>query len=270
MPRHIDPDHAIERMRAAGAEPLEPYLNADTPWRCRCLECGEIITPRLSSMSRRKPCRQCGRKRAAARNRHNAERAEAAMREIGLAPLEPYPGAEEPWRCKCLECGHVLTPSYRRRTKPEASCPHCPPERRSVATPEPATRTPVDPETATSMMRACGFEPLTPYPGRVDKAWPSRCTVCGYEGTPRLISARKGHGCRACADKAIGARHLAANAANAVDLMRAAGFEPLEDYPGSHKPWRCRCTHCGHISTPMRASVRKGHGCRHCSRHARL
>ena len=253
-------------MRAAGAEPLEPYVNADAPWRCRCLTCGEVITPRLSSMSRQNPCRACGR----ARTRHDPARAEAAMRAMGLEPLEDYPGADEPWLHRCLECGHEVTLAYRRRTTAGAGCRRCSPDLRGAPMRTPVERTPVDPEVAAKTMRTAGFEPLVPYPGRVEDPWPCRCTVCGHESTPRMSVVRQGSGCRACADKAIGARHIAANAEAAVALMREAGFEPLEDYPGSHQRWRCRCTRCGEISTPRRASVRKGHGCRHCWHGARL
>lgn len=28
-----------------GFEPLEPYLNSITPWRCKCLRCGSEVTP---------------------------------------------------------------------------------------------------------------------------------------------------------------------------------------------------------------------------------
>lgn len=34
-----------KRMRAARAEPLEPYVGADEPWRCACLTCGEVGLP---------------------------------------------------------------------------------------------------------------------------------------------------------------------------------------------------------------------------------
>ncbi|MGW1747284.1 hypothetical protein ACWCRD_17085 [Streptomyces sp. NPDC002092] len=40
----------------------------------------------------------------------------------------------------------------------------------------------------------------------------------------------------------------------AVTLMRAAGLEPLEPCPGTDTPWRCRCTTCGTIANPARAT----------------
>lgn len=188
------------------------------------------------------------------------------MREMGLEPLEPYPGMHEPWRCRCAGCGHAFTVSYRRRAR--AVCRECPPVRRVEPTRVPVARAPVAPEAAAHIMEAAGFEPLVPYPGKVQAAWPCRCTVCGHKSTPRLSGVRDGSRCRFCSRKALGAHRVAANAAAAVNLMRAVGFEPLEDYPGSHQRWRCRCTRCGTESTPRHATVRRGRRCRNCWRGA--
>lgn len=47
-------------MRAAGAEPMEPYQGSGIPWRCRCLTCGHEITPRLGNVrSGNRPCKYC-------------------------------------------------------------------------------------------------------------------------------------------------------------------------------------------------------------------
>jgi recombinational DNA repair protein (RecF pathway) len=45
-----------------------------------------------------------------------------------------------------------------------------------------------------------------------------------------------------------------------VPVMRSAGLEPLEPYPGSIKPWRCSCTSCGKEVRPMYNNIKKGHG----------
>ncbi len=52
---------AVAVMRAADLEPLEPYKNAQTPWRCRCNKCGRIGTPMLTSIRRGQGgCLKCG------------------------------------------------------------------------------------------------------------------------------------------------------------------------------------------------------------------
>lgn len=47
--------------------------------------------------------------------------------------------------------------------------------------------------------------------------------------------------------------------------MEAAGFTPLEPYPGTNTPWPCRCEGCGNTSTPAYAHIRTGGGCRYCA-----
>lgn len=47
--------------------------------------------------------------------------------------------------------------------------------------------------------------------------------------------------------------------------MRKHGFEPLEPYPGSNFPWKCRCLKCNNGSTPRYAGIQQGSGCRNCA-----
>ncbi|MGY1825779.1 MULTISPECIES: hypothetical protein [unclassified Blastococcus] len=48
--------------------------------------------------------------------------------------------------------------------------------------------------------------------------------------------------------------------------MRDAGLEPQEPYPGSDKPWLCRCTACDFVKPIRHSDVRKGHaGCSACA-----
>ncbi|MFI9291084.1 hypothetical protein [Streptomyces gardneri] len=48
-----------------------------------------------------------------------------------------------------------------------------------------------DAEAAAEEMRARGYEPLAPYPGRTNATWPSRCTTCGHEGRPTFNAVRR-------------------------------------------------------------------------------
>lgn len=124
----------------------------------------------------------------------------------------------------------------------------------------------IDPDLAAAELRAAGLEPLEPYPGYVNKPWRARCLTCGYEGVPRLNNVRRGGGCRKCRNQAVRAAEVAANAPAATEVMRAAGYEPIEPYAGSDKPWRCRCTTCGKESTPRYGNVKQGRAtCRHCA-----
>lgn len=52
--------------------------------------------------------------------------------------------------------------------------------------------------------------------------------------------------------------------------MKAAGLTPLVRYPGSGKPWKCRCDKCKRVVKPRYNSVQQtGGGCRFCGAKAR-
>ncbi|WFB09511.1 hypothetical protein LRS74_22515 [Streptomyces sp. LX-29] len=65
----------------------------------------------------------------------------------------------------------------------------------------PCERKPPRWDTAAAAERAeweigqAGYEPLAPYPGRVDAAWRCRCTTCGALRTPSLSRVRRSGGC---------------------------------------------------------------------------
>lgn len=59
MAEWTDPETAAAVMREAGLEPLEPFVDADRPWRCRCLTCNRVVTPRLSRMDAGGGCKYC-------------------------------------------------------------------------------------------------------------------------------------------------------------------------------------------------------------------
>lgn len=123
----------------------------------------------------------------------------------------------------------------------------------------------IDPEEAATQLRAAGFEPSVPYPGRANLAWAATCRSCGAEGRPRLNGIRsRGSSCRACRARAAGAKKAAANADAAIALMRAAGFEPVDPYPGNATPWRARCMNCDTVSTPRYSNVKQGSTCGVC------
>jgi len=62
MTQPAEPDSAVARMRAARLEPLDPFVDPDQPWRCRCLTCGRVVAPRLSSIGAGGGCKYCATK----------------------------------------------------------------------------------------------------------------------------------------------------------------------------------------------------------------
>ncbi|MFF4652569.1 hypothetical protein [Streptomyces sp. NPDC001380] len=380
--RRYAPEDALEIMRTAGLEPLAPYSGRiKDPWPSRCIARGHQVAPALGGiLNGQGACRACANERAGAARREDPRRAAADMRAAGLEPLEPYPGSDIPWRCRCAACGREVRPRLVR-VRRGGGCRFCAshgidltgptdlyvitherwgavkigigactgPNNRLVqhrrngwtlvrrrafpigaaaldveqavldrlrdakaapfltsevmpngwtetadasrvgveelwrmvveaivatgadgATVDGPRRRPsahglIDPDAAAAQMRAAGLEPLEPYPGRANLPWRCRCLRCGDAGTPRLTGIRSGRGgCRRCGNAAVAAGKIAAKSQEATEVVRAAGFEPLEPYPGSGRPWRCRCRACGKESTPTYGNVRGGTGCRHC------
>lgn len=124
----------------------------------------------------------------------------------------------------------------------------------------------VDPAEAALIMCAAGCLPLVPYPGS-GVPWPCTHEPCGEQIAPLYSNVKKrGTACRRCAGEKRGATRRAGLADGAESTMRAAQFEPLEPYPGSNKPWRCRHEPCGQVRTPTLDTVRQGGtACRPCS-----
>lgn len=117
----------------------------------------------------------------------------------------------------------------------------------------------VNPDDAGEVMRKAGLEPLVPYPGAGAK-WRCQCLRCGREVAPAYCNVRKGHsGCKSCsAQPSTDVRRQRHE--RAVALMLASQLEPLEQYPGSRKPWRCRCLRCGTTGAPHYSSIKQGIG----------
>jgi glycosyltransferase involved in cell wall biosynthesis len=47
------------------------------------------------------------------------------MKSAGYEPLEPYKNSKHPWKCKHLECGETITPTYNQIQQGWRGCKHC-------------------------------------------------------------------------------------------------------------------------------------------------
>jgi hypothetical protein len=175
----------------------------------------------------------------------------AIMRNVGLEPLEPYPGPFKPWRSRCQRCKNVVKPQFSNIAAGWGGCHHC----GSVASTN-AKRLPE--AEATAAMRAVGLEPLEPFTDVMTK-WHCRCLTCGKVTDPLLNNIKKGqNACKWCTEQAVDPDEAAA-------VMRAAGFEPLVPYVGRHARWPCRCLVCGEIPSPTYGAIKLGGGCLYCA-----
>jgi hypothetical protein len=240
--RSASHDQAVAEIMAVDLEPLEPYPGTvGAKWRCRCLRCGDEVSPDLKHIRRgQRACPRC------AGNIVEPEAAAQVMREAGAEPLEPYPGSKPPWRCRCLTCGKEVRPNYNSVSKGQGVCVWC-------------ARRVVEEEEVAAVMRAAGFDPLEPYPGSI-APWLCRCRECSREISPSVATVRRrGHCCGYCSGNRVDPEEAEA-------VMRAAGYEPLAEYPGATEPWMCRCEKCGREVTTTYRNVSDGHGCGYCSR----
>ena len=296
----VPPDEADSAMRAAGMMPLEPYVNARAPWRCECARCGRESSPTYFSVVKQGTgCVWCAGLRV------DPAEAVEEMVAAGYVPLEDYPGANNPWPCRCMRCSRTIGMRLSN-VRLGMGCKFC------------AGRA-VDPMEAVAVMLENGLQPLETYPGR-HAPWPSTCARCGRTVSPTYGAVKDGKsGCAYCSRKRVdpfGAiallesrgvkalvpfpgvdvgwlsecfecgkevtprlsnvmlgrhpcKYCSGKEVDVVDAeaaMRQAGFDPLEPYPGADERWRCRCTSCGRASTPRLVSVRRhGTGCRYCA-----
>ena len=172
------------------------------------------------------------------------------MRAAGFEPLEPYPGSNQPWRCRCTRCGKESTPRYGHVSSRGSRCRYCVPNNR-----------PLDRDEILSTVQEMGFRPLVPFPGNKDAKWRMECLECGNEFYPRWGTLRKGHGCPYCARRRVDPREAEA-------AMLEAHLRPLEPYPGKNDvPWRSECTECGRVVHARWASINRGQevGCPYCA-----
>jgi hypothetical protein len=116
--------HAYQLAQKAKVVPLEPYVNMNTKWKCRCLICDKIVTPRLSDMKKGMGCKRCANLIANARLKLSDEKALAVMQKAKLQPLTPYENANKSWKCQCLVCGNLVSPSLNS-IRDGGGCKYC-------------------------------------------------------------------------------------------------------------------------------------------------
>ncbi len=235
--RRLDEDATVSLMRNAGMEPLAPYPGAHRPWQCRCLTCGREVTPIYSNVRLGNRCAYCAKRRV------DSTEAGEAMRAAGLEPLEDYPGADAPWRCRCMRCGRDVIQT-RTNVLAAGGCGYCLGRR-------------LDEREVLATMHVARLDPIEPYPG-ADLPWRCRCMNCGREVSPRWSTVKDNGRCAYCSQNRVDPAH-------AVATMRLAGLETMEDFPGAHVGWRCKCEVCGRTSRPTYSKVRAGAGCRFCA-----
>ncbi len=182
----IDPEDAEATMLSAGLEPLEPYPGSDKRWRCLHNRCKREVTSRYADIKKGgSGCQFCLHKDKFI----DPEDAMATMLIAGLEPLEPYPGSDKRWRCRCLTCNREVRPLYTSIQQGHRGCKPCADKDRRI-----------DAKEAESTMLGAKLKPLEPYPGTLSH-WRCLCLTCGREVSPRRSDIKRGGGgCASCAE----------------------------------------------------------------------
>jgi hypothetical protein len=181
------------------------------------------------------------------------------MRDAGLTPLEPYPGSNAPWRCRCKKCKSEVTPRFSTVVvRGLGGCNVCAKKAAGEK-----RRKKAEAEVLQSLAER-NLAPLEPYKHAL-KPWRVQCLVCGNKFSTRGNSIQQGRGCQKCSSKRRGEQQRQKRAAKAEKVMLSEGLRPLEEYPGSHVPWPSICLKCGAGVAPRLSGVRQGQGgCRPC------
>ncbi len=234
---------AIERMKAAGLQPLEPYRDSSTPWKCRCMKCKRVITPRLSMVkSKKSGCAYCAGVRV------DEKDALKLLKKNLLKPLEPYQGNKHPWKCIHIPCGKPVSPRYNGLQKGQGPCKFC-------------ARTAVDPKDAEALFLSNDLQPLEQYSGDSKKPWRSIHIPCGKEVSPtyNIIQRQESIGCHYCSDQFV-------NPEEAYQFFVSKDLLPLVPYPGTSKPWKSIHVVCGSEILPRYGHIKAGRiGCPVCA-----
>jgi hypothetical protein len=248
MAKRLNPDQVIAVMIKAGLKPLEPYKISTSKWKCKCLVCGNTVTPTYKQIaSGSGGCRTCRYKKSAKSNSNSEVEAIALMLKNKLKPLAPYQNKDVPWKSLCLVCKKIVNPSFGNIKRGQTGCKWC-------------SRKFIDPEEASIIMRKQGYEPLTKYVN--DRAkWKSRCLKCKKISYPTYaqVSRQKNiTGCTYC-----NAHYI--NEKDAIRLMIKAKLIPLVAYKNARTAWKCRCLNCNKIVTPTFDAVSSGKRCGYCA-----
>lgn len=252
MVAKIDPEVAKQLMLDVGLIPLEPYKSSNAQWKCKCSNCGSLVSPRYDKIKAgQSGCKTCSRKKLSDLRRFSDSQAEKIMLKSHLKPLEPYQGADKKWKSECLVCGEISYPRLSSVQK-GSGCLFCGRNRT-------ADKKRMNQDDAIAIMLNADLKPLVPYVNSSTR-WTCECLKCGKTVHPRLISIRQGRGgCEYCGGSAK-------DPIDAVEVMRKAGLEPLEPYKSAMVKWKCRHLICGKVVYPRYSDVNSGHnGCRSCA-----
>lgn len=212
---------ARELMNAAGLDPLDPFVNTSSKWRCRCKSCGREVFPTYSKVKEGyKGCPYCAGKKV------DLEEVQNLLINLNLIPLHDYPGASTKWRMRCSQCGEEFNSRYDY-IKKGLGCSFCSGAR-------------ISEKKALRIMKEVGLIPLEEFKSTATP-WKCECVSCGKVSNRTLHNVKvTGKGCPHCS---FAKTRVPQN--EMLKLAQELGFEPLEPYETQTKLWKLKCSKCG-------------------------
>ena len=165
--------------------------------------------------------------------------AEARMLKAGLKPLEPYTNTLTKWKCKCLTCKKIVSPTYGGIQRGRGGCAYC-------------AGIKVDLNDVLKIMLKAKFQPQEPYKG-ANTPWKVKCLLCEKVIKVRYGNIRYGFSGRkqCCSPVAVIPRK------EALKKFDKHGFILLEPYTTSSKALNVICKKCGKKSKRSMQSLER-------------
>ena len=235
-------------MRAANFEPLEPYSLIKTPWRSKCLVCGNICYPILNNIkSGQRGCPTCGAKergrKTSLQKRMPQEDLNQILAEKFVELLDEFRSTNLEVRFRCLICSHEFMSKVRYMQKfTTHGCPEC---RRAV--PRKISNKPkkVEFDNVKSVARSLGFETETERAGNEDLIGIT-CINCNAIYSKKLLTLKESNFTCSC-------RKVRAQVKRGIEYLEAGkqyaisrGGELLSQsvlYKQDRVLWRCSQGH---------------------------
>jgi hypothetical protein len=233
---------------------------------CVCLLCGNETKRSIKSIKytgTKIGCQKCSMKEKSRKSQKSEAIAKQILKQVGLKPLEPYPGSQVPWRSECIYCSRTISRPFSdiqhaiKRWGITSACPYCNGNR-------------VDDLERLKLLEKLGLIPLEKYiNNKVSHLY--RCAKCGastrqtYINIKRKIRANaKSFGCPQCSFDQSGGRR-AMKLEEVRSKFKALGLEIIGPYKNARILVDCICLKCNRKIRQTLNGVNNGKSCRFCS-----
>ena len=235
----VDPVEAVKLMKKSGFKTLIPYPGSNIPWKSQCLTCMKITLPTYWNVAKGIGCKFCGGRAV------DPKDAVKIMKERGFKTLEPYPGATKGWLVRCNQCKKEFKAVFHS-SQTRNGCKYC-------------AGIVVEESDLLIRLKELKLKPIEKYQS-AKVPWKCKCLVCNHIVQPTWNRIKQGRGhCAYCAQRRV-------DIPVALKFMKSVGLKPLVDFPGSNKPWKCKCLVCGFDATPRWSDLKQGQGgCSNCA-----